>query len=254
MSAPDNGDSEHLLQTANEVRRTIEANERAAQLLFVPSPVFERLLWQVSGAWETAIEEVRFLRYATAETQPTAAPFFHPDGDNVARDMRRICKTLNLALPDDAMWTAECRRAKEMRDNLGHMLHIKSITGVTPDQTATILRVAFREPDEMSTDSGWARHERRAVTITEAEAREVLEDLKYVNKSLFYIRKFGMEFSHWPDGRSIDSVLSLLQWWDDSWGPKPGNTGWTAPSMRQLRIRPKTEFDASLPPEIRPQY
>ncbi|WP_032406681.1 hypothetical protein [Rhodococcoides fascians] len=255
MSAPDNGDSdERLLKTADEVRRTIEANQRAEQLLFVPSPVFERLLWQVSGAWETAIEEIRFLRYATAETPPTTAPFVHPDGENVARDMRRMAKNLNLVLPNDTMWTDEVKRAKAMRDDLGHMLHFKSMEGVTPNQTATILRVAYKEPDEMSTDGGWARHERRTVTITEQDARAVLAGLQYVNRGLFALRKFGVEFSTWPDDRSVKDVLAILPWWVDAWGSQLRDEGWTAPAMRQLRIRPKAEFDASLPPEMRPEF
>ncbi|OLT32201.1 hypothetical protein BJF84_03560 [Rhodococcus sp. CUA-806] len=250
----DSDTSEHLLKSTDEVRRTIKADKRAAKQLFVPSPVFERLLWQVSGAWESAIEEIRFLRYATTETPPTTAPFVHPDGENVARDMRRMAKKLNLVLPNDTIWTDEAKRAKAMRDDLGHMLHFKSMEGITPHQTATILRVAYKEPDEMSTDGWWARHERRTVTITEQDARAVLSGLHYVNRSLFALRQFGMEFATWPDDRSVDFVLPILPWWVDSWGPQPGDAGWTAPTMRQLRIRPKAEFDASLPPAMRPEF
>ncbi|QKT13236.1 hypothetical protein [Rhodococcus sp. W8901] len=158
-------DQPSLAATMEEGLRQIEANHRAAERLFVPSLVVERLLWQVCGAWETVIEEVRFFHYALAEEPPTEPPFVHPDGENVARDMRRLARKLNLRLPANTMWTAECKRAKEMRDNLGHMLHFKSITGTTPDQTVTLLRVPFREPDEMSTDGGWAQHNRVTVTI-----------------------------------------------------------------------------------------
>lgn len=253
MSGGADGESHARLElTADQVRRTIQANERAARSLFVLSRVFERLLWQVTGAWETVIEEVRFLRYVIAETPPTAVPFVFPDGDNVARDMRRTAKQLNLVLPSDTMWSDECKRAKAMRDDLGHMLHFKSMEGVSPDQTATLLRVAFREPDEMSTDGGLARHERRTVTITESDAREVLAGLKYVNDSLFGLRKFGIEFSNWPDARSTESVLPILPWWVDTWGPKPPVEGWMAPTMRQLRNQTKVDFDASLPFHMRP--
>lgn len=253
-TAPDEGDStRNLASETDEIRRTIEANRRAAERLFVPSPIIERLLWQVCGAWETVIEEVRFLHYALAEEPPTRPPFVHPDGENVARDMRRIARKINLRLPNDTLWTAECKRAKAMRDNLGHMLHFKSIEGTTPEQAVTLLRVPFREPDEMSRDGGWVQHRRTTVTITEQEAREVLADLRYVRDSLFALRKFGLEFSHWSDDRSTRSVLGLMMWWLDDWGPEPGEPGWAYPAMGQLRIRPKAEFDASLPPSMRPE-
>ncbi|MBF6335874.1 hypothetical protein IU450_08245 [Nocardia abscessus] len=259
MSTADDAASEqeperNLAAELDEVRKTIEANQRAADRLWVPSSVIERLLWQVCGAWETVIEQVRFFHYVLHENPPIEPPFPHPDGENVARDMRRIAKKTNLRLPGNTIWTEECKRAKAMRDNLGHMLHFKSIDGTTPDQSVTLLRVPYREPDEMSTSNGWARHNRVTVTITEQEAREVLAGLSYVNDCIFALRKFGIEFATWPDGRSTDSVLGLVQWWLDDWGPTPGEDGWTAPTMRQLRIRSKAEFDASLPPHMRPEF
>ncbi|ORL76406.1 hypothetical protein [Prescottella equi] len=254
-TAPNEGDgTRDLASEADETRRTIEANRLAAERLFVPSPIIERLLWQVCGAWETVIEEVRFLHYVLAEEPPTKPPFVHPDGENVARDMRRVARKINLRLPDDTLWTAECKRAKAMRDNLGHMLHFKSIEGTTPEQVVTLLRVPFREPDEMSRDGGWVLHRRTTVTITEQEAREVLTDLRYVRDSLFALRKFGVEFSGWSDDRSTDSVLGLMMWWLDDWGPEPGEPGWACPTMGQMRIRPKAEYDASLPPSMRPEF
>lgn len=44
-------DQPSLADTMEEGLRQIEANHRAAERLFVPSPVVERLLWQVCGAW-----------------------------------------------------------------------------------------------------------------------------------------------------------------------------------------------------------
>lgn len=249
----ENGD-EPFLKSADEVRRTIQANQRASEGVFIPSPIIERLLWQVCGAWETVIEEVRFFHYILKEDPPTEPPFVYPDGENVARDMRRIAKKLNLRLPSDTIWTSECKSAKAMRDDLGHMLHFKAIVGETPDQTVTLLRVPYKEPDEMSTDGCWARHNRRTVTITEREAREVLAGLSYVRDSLFALRKFGVAFNTWPDDRKIDNVLQLLRWWLDEWGPQPGASGWKYPTMRQLRILPKAEYDASLPPSMRPEF
>ncbi|MGA6208041.1 hypothetical protein ACPESR_25140 [Nocardia testacea] len=242
------------LLTTDEIRRQIDENQRAAERLFFPSRIIERLLWQVCGAWETVIEEVRFFHYVLAENPPTEPPFVWPDGENVARDMRRIAKKINLRLPSNTMWTAECKRAKAMRDDLGHMLHFKSIDGETPNQTVTLLRVPYREPDEMRRSGGWAMHHRRTVTITEQDAREVLADLKYVKDCLFGLRKFGVEFATWPDRMSVDSVISILPWWLDDWGPEPGQDGWSYPAMRDLRIRPKAEFDASLPPDMRPEF
>lgn len=240
----------------DEIKKTIDANNAAADRLFVPSPLIERLLWQVCGAWETVIEEVRFFHYVLDEDPPNEPSFPRPDGENVARDMRRIARKINLVLPNDAMWTAECKRAKTMRDDLGHMLHFRSVDGTTPEQTVTLVRVPYREADEMSTDgpSGWARHNRRTVTITEQDARKVLAGLAWVKESIFGLRKFGMEFATWPDDRSIEDVLSILPWWVDTWGPQPGDEGWTAPTMRQMRIHPKTDFDASLPPDMRPEF
>ncbi|MFE3444176.1 hypothetical protein ACFXNW_14190 [Nocardia sp. NPDC059180] len=255
MSTADDAARERNLSTElDEVRKTIEANQRAADRLWVPSPVIERLLWQVCGAWETVIEQVRFFHYAMHENPPTEPPFPHPDGENVARDMRRIARKINLRLPNNTIWTDECKRAKEMRDNLGHMLHFKSIDGTTPDQSVTLLRVPYREPDEMSTSNGWARHNRVAVTITEQDAREVLTGLQYVHDCVFALRKFGVEFATWPDSRSTESVFGLMLWWIDDWGPKPGEAGCAAPTMRQLRIVPKAEFDASLPEGMRPEF
>ncbi len=231
-----------------------EANKRAADRLWMPSQNIDRLLWQVCGAWETVIEEVRFFHYALHENPPTEPPLPRPDGENVARDMRRIARKINLRLPSDTIWTAECKRAKEMRDNLGHMLHFKSVDGAPPDQSVTLLRVPYREVDEMRTSNGWAMHRRREVTITAQDARDVLAGLEYVKDCLFALRKFGVEFAVWPDSRSIDSVLPIMPWWLDDWGPEPGEEGWIAPAMRQLRIRPKAEFDASIPPHMRPEF
>jgi len=63
--------------------------------------------------------------------------------------------------------------------------------GSTPNQAVTLLRVRFREPDEMSTSGGWARHNRTTVTITERDAREVLAGLRYVRDCLSAFRNFG---------------------------------------------------------------
>lgn len=237
---------------SNEVWRAIEESERAAARLFWPSPIIERLLWQVCGAWETVIEEARFFHYVLDEDPPTAPPFPRPDGENVARDLRRIGRKLNLRLPRDDAWTDECKRAKTMRDDLGHMLHFLSITGETPEQSVTIRRVPYKEPDEMSTDGTWARHNRKDVTITETEAREVLAGLKYVNDSIFALRKFGMEFAAWTDNHDTREVLGIMPWWLEDWGPEPGQPGWKVPTMGELRSIPQHEFIASLPESMRP--
>lgn len=257
VSLPDDaksGQPRETLPTHEQIQAKIAANKRAADRLWIPSPIIEHLLWQVCGAWETVVEQVRFFHYVLHENPPTEPPFPHPDGDNVARDMRRIARKINLQLPSNTIWTDECKRAKEMRDHLGHMLHFKSLNGETPTQSVTLLRVPYKESDEMRTDGGWAMHRRHEVTITEADARDVLAGLSYVNDSIFALRKFGLEFNTWPDTRSTDSVFGLMRWWVDEWGPKPGEDGWTAPTMRQLRIAPKAEFDASLPEHMRPEF
>ncbi|MGV9858530.1 hypothetical protein ACWDTD_07740 [Gordonia sp. NPDC003425] len=241
-----------LSEQPDAIWRHVQANEHAAARLFWPSPIIERLLWQVCGAWETVIEEVRFFHYALKEEPPTKPPFVYPDGENVARDLRRIAAKLNLRLPSDTIWTDECKRAKSMRDDLGHMLHFTDISGETPNQSVTIRRVPYREPDEMRVDSGWAMHRRKTVTITEPQAREVLAGLKCVNDSIFALRKFGGEFASWSDDETIYEVLGLLRWWLDDWGPAPGQPGWTVPTMRQLRIVPQTEYFETLPEEQRP--
>ncbi|MGY1870710.1 hypothetical protein [Nocardia gipuzkoensis] len=104
MSTADDAASEqeperNLAAELDEVRKTIEANQRAADRLWVPSSVIERLLWQVCGAWETVIEQVRFFHYVLHENPPIEPPFPHPDGENVARDMRRIAKKTNFGCP-----------------------------------------------------------------------------------------------------------------------------------------------------------
>ncbi|MFE3797263.1 hypothetical protein [Nocardia tengchongensis] len=244
-------DSPPKLPSHEEILRRIQENQDAAAQLFIPSPVIEHLLWQVCGAWETVVGQVRFFRYVVAENPP---PFIYPNGDQVAHNLRTIAKGINLRLPSDTIWTPECTRAKAMRDNLGHMLHFKSIDGTPPEQSVTLLRVPFKDPDEMTIRSGWAFHSRLSVTITAQEAREVLEGLKYVNDCIFSMRKFGMEFAIWPDTRSVESVCRILPWWLDDWGPKPEQPGWAWPTMRQLRIQPKAEFDASLPEGMRPEF
>lgn len=242
-------------KSPDEVRRQIEESQRVAEGWFdEPSTDIYRLLWQVCGAWETVIEEVRFFHYVLKEDPPTDPPFVHPDGEHVARDLRRIMRKLNLRLPSDTEWTDECKRAKSMRDDLGHMLHFTSISGETPNQVVTVLRVPYREPDEMSTDGAWARHDRKTVTITEGEAREVLAGLKYVKASIFALRKFGMEFNTWPDTKDIEFVLRILPWWLDDWGPRLGESGWSVPTMRQLRVIPQAEYIESLPESQRPQF
>lgn len=252
--ASDSGRDDVQPKSFAEIRREIQANELAAEQVFIPSTVIEHLLWQVCGAWETVVEKVRFLHYTLAEDPPTDPPFIRPDGENIARDMRRIAKKINLRLPSDTIWTTECKRAKAMRDHLGHMLHFKSIEGTSPNQIVTLLRVPYREPDEMTHSDGWARHNRRTVVITEQDAREALDGLQYVNESIFALHKFGVAFAVWPDDRSIEDVLSIMRWWLDDWGPEPGEPGWTYPTMRQVRILPKVEFDATLPPENRPEF
>lgn len=255
MTEPDETpqSSETPRLSPDEVRQKILANKRIAEELFIPSPIIERLLWQVCGAWETVIEQVRFFQYVLKETPPVKPPFIYPDGENVAHDMRRIARELNLRVESDSMWTEPCKAAKAMRDDLGHMLHFTSIEGVTPDQSVTLLRVPYREPDEMTTDGQWARHNRKTVTITESQAREVLAGLKWVNASIFALRKFGMEFASWPDDKSVDLVITILPWWLDDWGPRPGAAGWSYPTMRQLRIGPQADYIASLPEAMRPE-
>lgn len=268
---PDTGDD--AASRLDDARRRIEENQRIAEQWFdEPSTDIYRLLWQVCGAWETVIEEVRFFHYVLAEDPPTDPPFVYPDGENVARDLRRITRKLNLRLPSDTEWTDECKRAKAMRDDLGHMLHFKSVTGETPNQTVTLLRVPYREPDEMRVEkgsvgrwdresqtyvpereTGWAFHNRKTVTITEGEACEVLAGLRYVKACIFALRKFGMQFAVWGDTKDIGYVLGILPWWLDDWGPRPGENGWTVPTMRQLRAIPQHEYIQSLPESQRPQ-
>ncbi|MBF6161046.1 hypothetical protein [Nocardia cyriacigeorgica] len=253
----------------NEVYNRIMANKKVEEQWWVPSPDIYLLLWQVCGAWETVVEHVRGLKYALKETPPTEAPFVWPDSKKVASDMRRLAKDVNLRLPSNTFWNEECDRARTMRDNLGHMLHFRSVEGQPPNQVVTVLRVPYFEPDEMSVRGNEpielkpgekdnrmkvAVHNRVTVTITAQDAREVLAGLEYVHSCIFAIRKFGIEFATWPDGRSTESVLELMRWWLDDWGPKPGEDGWAAPTMGQLRIRPKAEFDASLPEGNRPEF
>lgn len=248
--------SSPLMDHLREVEANAKVHRAAERAVFEPSPVIEHLLWQVCGAWETIVEQVRFFRYVVAETTPTEAPFVEPDGARLPRHLRRIACDLNLRLPSRSEWTAECKAAKSMRDDLGHMLHFKSIEGTTPDQVVALLRVPYREPDEMTTsdDGHWATHNRKTVVITEQDARAVLAGLKYVNDSIFALRKFGMEFAVRPDDMSTGDVLPILPWWLDDWGPKPGEPDWNPPTMGQLRLRPKAEYDASLPPERRPEF
>lgn len=254
------------------MRRQIEESQRVAEEWFdEPSTDVYRLLWQVCGAWETVIEEVRFFQYVIAENPPTEPPFVYPDGGTVAKDLRRIARWLNLRLPSETEWTTECKRAKAMRDDLGHMLHFRSVTGESPNQVVTLLRVPFWEPDEMRVEkgsvgrwdhesqtyvpereTGWAFHNRKTVTITEAEAREVLAGLRYVKACIFALRKFGMQFAVWGDSKDIEYVLRILPWWLDDWGPRPGEDGWTVPTMRQLREIPQHEYIESLPESQRP--
>ena len=234
--------------------RKIEANERAAADLWVPSPMIEHLLWQVCGAWETVVEKVRLFNYSLEETPPTTAPFVSPEGGTVARDMRRIARRVNLRLPGNSMWTDECERAKTMRDHLGHMLHFKSIDGTAPNQVVTLSRVPFREPDEMSTSGGMAMHRRIEITITAEDARGVLDDLSDVDKCIGALHKFGVQFNTRPDTWRIGAAADLLPWWLSDWGPIPDAPGYVEPTMRKLRIQPKADFDASLPPGLHPEF
>lgn len=253
----------------DEVWKTIEANQRAKDSLWKPSPVIEHLLWQVCGAWETVVEQVRGLKYSLKEIPPTKVPFVYPKSDEVAHDMRGIAEDVNLRLPSNAIWTEECERAKTMRDHLGHMLHFKSIDGKAPNQSVTVARVPWHAPDEMSIvgeeerdfEPGevdmrmkLAKHRRIEVTVTAEDARAVLKDLKYVYDCARALEKFGVQFNTWPDTKSLGEAVKLLPWWMDDWGPKPGEDGWSAPTMRLLRIAPKAEFDASLPESVRPEF
>ncbi|MFT4043816.1 MAG: hypothetical protein QM673_11710 [Gordonia sp. (in: high G+C Gram-positive bacteria)] len=102
-------------------------------------------------------------------------------------------------------------------------------------------------------ETGWAFHNRKTVTITESEAREVLAGLQYVNVCIFALRKFGIEFAVYGDSDKIGDVLGIPPWWLDDWGPRPGADGWTVPTMRQLRVIPKHDHIESLPKSQRPQ-
>ena len=268
----DSSDKSESPSSFDEFERQIEASERVADEWFSePSTEICRLLWQVCGAWETVIEEVRFLRYNIAENPPTEPPFFYPDGEHIARDLRRVARKLNLRLPSKTEWTDECKRAKSMRDDLGHLLQFTSVTGQSPNQSVTVLRVPYWEPNEMTVTMGgiglwdeesqtsvtthearWAIHNRKTVTITEAEAREVLAGLKYVKACIFALRKFGMQFAVWGDTKDVGYVLGILPWWLDDWGPRPGENGWTVPTMRQLRTIPQHDYIESLPESQRP--
>lgn len=239
--------------TPDDIRREIMEQQRIAEAWFDdPSSDVYRLLWQVCGAWETVIEEVRFFHYVLDENPPTEPPFPHPDGENVARDLRRIARKLNLRLPSNTIWTDECKRAKSMRDDLGHMLHFTAVTGDRPNQAVEVLRVPYKEPDEMTTDGNWARHNRKKVTITQADARDVLAGLKFVKTSIFALRKFGVEFNIWPDTEDIEYVLRIMPWWLNDWG-QPGDPGWTVPTMRQLRVVPQAEYIEALPESQQPE-
>ncbi|MBY6675324.1 hypothetical protein HQ314_00140 [Rhodococcus sp. BP-332] len=239
----------------DEIRRKIEANERAADNLFVPSPTIERLLWQVVGGCETVVQETRALLYVNERVPSVGPDFTTVDPVKLPSKIRAAARQVNMRLPSKEIWTPEWKRAIAMRHDLAHMLHIAATEGTTPEQAVTIVRTAYKAPDEMTTDpTGLTRHRRVTVTITEREARVALEGLAFIHRCIDGLHRFGIRFATWQDDRSIESVLHVLPWWLSDWGPHPGESGWTAPTMRQLRIRPKAEFDASLPPDMRPEF
>lgn len=206
-----------LAAECDAIYNHIEENQRIAKAAFYPSQVIERTMLQVMGGWEHVVEEVRFLKYVIQDIpeKPTM-----PDYDNPARDMRRLCRTLKLRVPD-TFWTAECKAIQQMRNDLGHMLHITAVEGDAPNRSVTFLRVPYRQPDEMTMVEGWARHGRIKVTQTEQQLIEALTNLRWLRDSCFAIRKFGMEFGDWADDRSIESVAGILPWWLPEWG-EPG--------------------------------
>lgn len=250
----------------DEVLRTIKANQRAAEELWEPSPIIDHLLWQVCGGWETLVELVRGLKYTLLETPP---PFVNPAAKSVHKDMRKLAREVNLRLPSDTIWTTECDRARTMRHNLGHMLHFKSIDRKPPNPSVTLARVAYGDSDEMSVRGEEERnfepgeadmrmkfsaHRRIEVTITADEARAVLKDIEDVHRCARAIYVFGIERRHWPDTKPLGQAAYQLPWWCEEWGPRPGDGGWKMPTMRQVRIVPKAEFDASLSEGTRPEF
>lgn len=271
MSSPDPTPTEHPVETIDfdEVSSQIEANQRARDELWEPSPNIEHLLWQVCGAWETVVEQVRGLKYSLCQRPPTEPPFIRPQAARVHKDMRKLAKAVNLRLPNDSNWAEECERARAIRNHLGHMLHFKAIEGEPPDQVVRLSRVPYFEPDELSIHGEEeqdlepgeddnrmevAAHKRIEVTITADEARVVLADLKRVYNCIRAIERFGIQFNTWPDSKPVGDALDLLPWWCAEWGPERGEDGWSMPAMRDLRRVPKVDFDASLPEKMRPQF
>lgn len=210
----------------NEIRRTTRVRE---EWLSVPSPVIERLMWQVAGGWEQVAEEVRFFNYLVKD-EPDAIVL--ANRDKVAKDMRRIARRFGLRIPEG--WTEKCKSVQEIRNNLGHMLYIVSIDGEAPNRSVSFRRVPYLEPGEMKTEGGWISHNRVLTTYTERELVQALADLRWLKDCLFALRKFGHEFADWRDDRSITQVSRILPWWLPEWG-EPGSRELF---MRDLRVQP----------------
>ncbi|WP_280244255.1 hypothetical protein [Nocardia abscessus] len=216
------------LPTFDQIHKQIEENKRVEAEAFQPTEVLELLMLRVLGCWEHVVEDVRFFKYVVGE-DPDAVVF--PDAENVAKDMRRIARKLNLRLPE-GYWTKECDEVRQIRNDLGHMLHIVSIEGEAPHRSVTFRRVPYRQPDEMTMDQNWAKHRRITVTQTEQQLIQAIHTLRWLKESVFALRKFGMEFSHWPNEKPLDITISLLQWWLPEWG-EPGSRELL---MRDVRV------------------
>ncbi|MGW5514621.1 hypothetical protein [Nocardia africana] len=195
------------------IRRQIEENQRLEEEAFEPTDVLELLMLRVLGCWEHVVEDVRFLNYVVKD-EPKAV--IYPNAKDVAKDMRRNGRKLNLRLPED-IWTADCDKVREIRNDLGHMLHILSVEGESPNRVITFRRVPYMTPDEMTMDDNWARHGRIKVTQTEQQLRDALKTMRHLKDSVFALRKFGIEFNHWPNTRPLGTTVRLLKWWMPEW-------------------------------------
>lgn len=206
----------------DSIRRDIKRQQRIAAEAMEPSSNIERLMLQILGGWSRVAEDVVFLRHIVRDDALAVPP--RTDAGRLANHFKMLGRELGVRIPDKSEFTRRCKPTGAIRNNLGHMLYIKSITGSEPNRSVEILTAGEMNLDE----ANWAKRENPTVTITEYELKNALADLKWLSACIFAIRKIGVEWQDRPDESSVAHLRGIIPWTFDDWDP-------TVLKMRDLR-------------------
>ncbi|MBV0917225.1 hypothetical protein KC238_08140 [Mycobacteroides chelonae] len=225
----------------NRIQVVKEAEDRS----FEPSRNIDRLVLQILGGWSNVTAEVNSARFHAAG----------PDSEwvnenKLAKAVRELAENSRVRWPHDD-FSAAADHAGKARQSLAHMLFIIDITGETPNQVLSFMRLG--EPDQPRTikgrptelswrDDQWSQQTIHRATFTEAELRQALREIKWMWESVRALSRLGSMLAESP-ALPDDHKLELYPyggWWIP-WAPEEWFNGSHTPTVGDIRLPPASD-------------